>query len=490
MKKINFISILAIMIMTLMATNLKAGNGPTSLTVYPTPQTLKVGETSWVYAKQEGAIGGTYFISGDETIASVTWGDLAAPHSYITVAQITAKKAGHVNIYAKCVNGLIATCEVTVIDDTDYSVDLVSSISLQVNETYTLVPVVYPPTAQTSFTWSSNNYTVAEVSQSGVVKAKSAGTATITVKASNGKTASCKVTVTEPVVYPTSVSVAPTSLSLEVNQMANLTATVYPSNATTTLTWSTSNSSVAKVSNGKVTAVGAGTSKITVKTSNGKTATCNVTVKNSGSSSSSEWAGTYTVTSSVDRKHVSDYNFPSSFTMKIKLVNGTYYVTEMLGLDLTHSIYEGIRVIVLDNQRAELDLNDNNDLGGFTTTGEYLNGLYLITTQSNYQWTNLGHLYLTRNSDGTIELDDFNVFAFGGRTNYDYVLDAVYHNVKASDTSSVPTILADSEQPYLLEIYDLQGNRLFSGQEESKPSLPSGIYIFRRGNNVQKIMVR
>jgi hypothetical protein len=298
------------------------------------------------------------------------------------------------------------------------------------------------------------------------------------------------VTVTQPEVNPTSVSVSPASLSLEVNQTANLTATVYSSNATTTLTWSTNNSSVAKVSNGKVTAVGAGTCKITVKTSNGKSATCNVTVKNSGSGTSGDWAGTYTVTSSVDRKHVSDYDFPSSFTMKIKLVNGTYYVTEMLGLNLTFSIYEGIKLIVLDNQRAELDLNDNNDLGGFTTSGEYLDGLYLITTQSTYQWNNLGHLYLTRKSDGTIEMDDFNVFAFGGYTDYGYVLDAVYHNIKASNSSSVPTIFADSEQPDLLEIYDLQGHRLFFGQEENKPSLPSGIYIFRRGNNIQKIMVR
>ena len=57
-------------------------------------------------------------------------------------------------------------------------------------------------------------------------------------------------------------------------------ATVYPSNASNKkCTWSSSNTSVATVdSNGKVTAKKAGTATITVKTSNGKTATCKVTV--------------------------------------------------------------------------------------------------------------------------------------------------------------------------------------------------------------------
>ena len=37
--------------------------GPASLEVFPTPQTIKVGETKWVYVKQTKAIGGTYFSS-------------------------------------------------------------------------------------------------------------------------------------------------------------------------------------------------------------------------------------------------------------------------------------------------------------------------------------------------------------------------------------------------------------------------------------------
>ncbi len=60
-----------------------------------------------------------------------------------------------------------------------------------------------------------------------------------------------------------------------------LTATVKPDDATNkTVTWSTSNKSVATVNDGVVTAVGAGKATITATTADGsgKTATCTVTV--------------------------------------------------------------------------------------------------------------------------------------------------------------------------------------------------------------------
>lgn len=81
-------------------------------------------------------------------------------------------------------------------------------------------------------------------------------------------------------VVPTSVALNKTTLTLDIGKTSNLRATVYPSNASNKkCTWSSSNTSVATVdSNGKVTAKKAGTATITVKTSNGKTATCKVTV--------------------------------------------------------------------------------------------------------------------------------------------------------------------------------------------------------------------
>lgn len=458
-------------------------NKPTSIDL-PSTLSLEVGKSKTL----------TPTVVPTDATYTLSWS--SSNTSVATVSQsgvVTAKATGATIITVRTDNGKSDDCLVTVtqsaVSPTSVSVTP-TSLSLEVNQTANLTATVYPSNATTSLTWSSSDTHVAKVSN-GKVTAVGAGSCVITVKTSNGKSATCNVAVAEPVVNPTSVYVSPSSLSLEVNETANLTATVYPSNATTSLTWSTSNSNVAKVTNGIVTAVGAGTCKITVNTSNAKSASCNVTVRSSNSGTSAGWSGTYNVTSSVDRKHVSDYNFPSSFTMKIKQVDGTYYVTEMLGLDLTRSIYEGIKLNMIDNQRAELDLDYNNDLGGFTTKGEYLDGLYLITTQSTYQWSNLGHLYLTRKSDGSIVMDDFNVFAFGGYTDYGYVLDAVYHNVKGSKTSSsVPTIMADETTPSILEIYNLNGMLIYSGDEDGKPELAPGIYVFRRGSNVQKVMVR
>lgn len=81
-------------------------------------------------------------------------------------------------------------------------------------------------------------------------------------------------------VVPTSVALNKTTLTLDIGRTSNLRATVYSSNAANKkCTWRSSNTSVATVdSNGKVTAKKAGTATITVKTSNGKTATCKVTV--------------------------------------------------------------------------------------------------------------------------------------------------------------------------------------------------------------------
>ena len=84
----------------------------------------------------------------------------------------------------------------------------------------------------------------------------------------------------EPAV-PTGVKLNQSSLTLGKGESYGLISTVLPANAKNkTCTWSTSNSSVATVSNtGKVTAKATGTAVITVKTVNGKTATCKVTVK-------------------------------------------------------------------------------------------------------------------------------------------------------------------------------------------------------------------
>ena len=150
--------------------------------------------------------------------------------------------------------------------------------AIEVGESVQLTPTVLPANAEYTLTWSISDKYVATISQDGLLTGKSAGAADLKVKADNGVYAMLRVVVSEP--KPTSVSVSPSSVTLTEGQSRYLTATVYPSNASQSVTWTSSNANIASVSSsGKVTAVKAGTVIITAKTSNGKSATCTVTCK-------------------------------------------------------------------------------------------------------------------------------------------------------------------------------------------------------------------
>ena len=158
-----------------------------------------------------------------------------------------------------------------------------TSLSLEVGETSTLSATVTPSSAaEQSVSWSSNNPSVATVDASGNVTALKTGSATITVKTTDGGyTASCSISVIAKTYPVTGVSLNKTSTSIVVGTSETLTATVSPSNASNkNVSWSSYNSSVATVDqSGKVTAKAVGSTTIKVTTSDGGyTATCSVTV--------------------------------------------------------------------------------------------------------------------------------------------------------------------------------------------------------------------
>ena len=156
-----------------------------------------------------------------------------------------------------------------------------TSMTLIEGDSQTITATISPSDAENkTILWISSNSSVASV-RGGVVTAIAPGTATITAKTEDGaKTATCKVTVVAKVYPVTGVSLDKTSASLTEGETITLTATVNPDNATNkNVSWKSSNSSVASVVDGKVTALKAGTTTITVTTEDGnKTATCNITV--------------------------------------------------------------------------------------------------------------------------------------------------------------------------------------------------------------------
>ncbi len=201
---------------------------------------------------------------------------------------ITAKGAGTATITAKSSSSKDPkTCTVTVSGGNILVNSITlnkSSLSLQVGQEETLTATVKPDNAtDKTVTWTSSNTSIATVSNTGKVTAKAVGSATITCKANDasGKYATCAVTVSS--VQPTAIDVSPSSKAINVGETFYCTYTLTPSNATTTVTWTSDNSSIATVnSSGKVTGISAGTTYINATTANGKSDWCKVTVSNPG----------------------------------------------------------------------------------------------------------------------------------------------------------------------------------------------------------------
>ncbi|CCY58121.1 ig domain protein group 2 domain protein [Clostridium sp. CAG:632] len=232
----------------------------------------------------------------DATNQAVTWTSSSdAVASVDSNGKITAKTAGSAVITCKSVsdNSVVGICNVTVKakvqTPSEIKVNKITlnktTASVTKGKTLQLTATVTPGNAtKKEVKWSTSNKNVATVSPSGLVTAKSAGTAIITCTAkdeSNVK-ATCKITVKNPVVKVTKVTLNKTTATLAPKETLTLKATVTPTNATNkAVTWKSSNTKIATVSSsGKVTAKAAGTVTITcrAKDGSGKKATCKITV--------------------------------------------------------------------------------------------------------------------------------------------------------------------------------------------------------------------
>lgn len=211
----------------------------------------------------------------DASDKTVAWSSDNSAVASVSNGKVTANKPGTAVIKV-VTNDLSkeAACTVTVKRHAE-SVELSQKeIKLYLGENRSLTATVLPSDASDkNVTWSSSNPNVATVSTAGNVVSKSVGTTVITVKiADGGHQASCHVTVLEPVVYATSLTITPQALNMNIGESASLNLQMLPSNANEKLVWESDNESVARVVNGDITAVGVGVAKIMVK---GKNVTSN-----------------------------------------------------------------------------------------------------------------------------------------------------------------------------------------------------------------------
>ena len=137
----------------------------------------------------------------DSYLVSYDWNKTKSPFKDIYL-DIANNKSGVCVATADIGGGLTASCTITIAGKEPESVSLPSTATVKVGETISLTPTLSPSDAHTTYSWSSDNTSVATVYKDGdvgKVTGKNEGTATITVTTANGKKANCKVTVTPPV---------------------------------------------------------------------------------------------------------------------------------------------------------------------------------------------------------------------------------------------------------------------------------------------------
>ena len=197
-------------------------------------------------------------VSGIPGNATITWS--SGNDGIATVNEngtVTGVATGETTIVATWKNGKQTyTAEIPVqVEASGITLSTYKIGSFYVGETRTITAETSP--ADRKVNWVSSNPKVAKVNENGVVTAVSGGTAVITASFESFSE-SCEVTVIQP-----SIGLTKGSISLFVGDGATLSATVTPSG--TAVTWTSDNNGVAKVSGGRVTAVGDGQTTIRAK---------------------------------------------------------------------------------------------------------------------------------------------------------------------------------------------------------------------------------
>ena len=224
--------------------------------------TLAVGDSASLIPSYEPA---------NSTQTSLTWE--SSDPEILTVGNdgtVVANKKGKATVTVTSVQNpdLHASCTITVTEDTTNAVKRISldrtTLTLLMGAAKQLTASVLPETYQGTLTWKTDNPAVATVSENGLVEAVAPGTTYITVSAGRAS-ALCRVTVSESggVRLPAErVELDQTYLRVVTGPYTfRLTAVLYPILTTETGRWSSSDTSVATVSDSGLVTVKALTKK-------------------------------------------------------------------------------------------------------------------------------------------------------------------------------------------------------------------------------------
>lgn len=254
---------------------------------------------------------GIIWSSSDENVATVLNGLITAHNdgeATITATTKEGNKKANVVVYVK--NIPLTGIKITG------ARDMIQGTTLALSVQFTPVN-----STEKGLLWSSNNKNVITVDKNGVLSSVGVGTAQITVKTKDGKFSDSVNIKSSKNASVYNITLDKKELILDVGDTSTLIATVYPANAENkNVIWTSSDESVVKVLNGKVTALKEGTATIRAITSDGGYKTiCNVHVEKKEPNyaiyiSKIEQKGTsavmqYSFVVKKDNEIFNDYNF-------------------------------------------------------------------------------------------------------------------------------------------------------------------------------------
>ena len=211
------------------------------------------------------------------TDKTVSWSTSNAEIATVEDGKVIAVSEGEAMITAKA-GGKEAKCKVTVkktvIKVTSITLSA-STLELVKGQETTLTATVLPEDAtDKTVVFSSSQEDIVSVEQNGRVFALKSGTAVITAKASE-EIATCEVSITTPVER---VTLDRYTAEMIVGESISIVAVIYPDDADTkTVLWRSTDTTIATVEDGVVTALSPGTATITA-VADDKEASCLITV--------------------------------------------------------------------------------------------------------------------------------------------------------------------------------------------------------------------
>lgn len=246
-------------------------------------------------------------VDANGIITSYTKGDAIISASSNDGSNITAQCAVHVDLLAK---------EIILSE---------KEIGLEPGESKTLKVTIKPDNAFVKdVIWLSDAKEIATIDQNGNIKANKIGVANITAQTVDGSnlTANCKVTVAELV---KSISITPSESIVKEGETLQLTCLVAPETATyKDVLWTSDDNDIATVtSDGLVTAVSAGTTKVKARSTDGSNVfgECDFTVmaetiENNGICYQRNSPSTLKIVANIENPYNGDFIIPSKADFK------------------------------------------------------------------------------------------------------------------------------------------------------------------------------